>query len=320
MGNDRNYLGTLKQAGEVIPTLNEDVVKPVVNETGKAITVIPRAINAALAPLRKWIARAEYSVQATEGLLAHKLKDIDEGKIVSPDPYVAVPALQAISYSMDNEQLRELYANLLAKAMNIDTKDKVHPSFVEIIKQMSPLDARVLQEILKKLAIYECAPLMDYGYKVDKGLLVNHLSDDPQIFSIDLTETKTVEMTNLHWMTFAPERDICISIDNLNRLGLITICKERLPQIECYDLIRDTCAYQNEAYKIGGMLGLSPFCWLGTLRRPDIRCFEVLKSIHLTDLGSAFCSTCIRSQETENTEKENEEITDTAANTQSDDA
>lgn len=66
----------------------------------------------------------------TEKLLEQKLKNIDEEKIVSPESYVAVPAIQAISYSMNSDELRNLYANLLAKAMVTPTKDAVHPSFV----------------------------------------------------------------------------------------------------------------------------------------------------------------------------------------------
>ena len=48
-------------------------------------------------------------------------------KIVEPEPYVAVPAIQAISYAMNSDELRNLYANLLAKSMIKDTKDTVHP-------------------------------------------------------------------------------------------------------------------------------------------------------------------------------------------------
>ena len=89
----------------------------------------------------------EYNVAETEKLLSQKLKNVDPNKIVQPEPYVAVPALQAISYSMNNDELRNLYANLLSKSMNIDTKDSVHPSFVEIIKQLSPFDAILLKKI-----------------------------------------------------------------------------------------------------------------------------------------------------------------------------
>lgn len=125
----------------VIPEAYEDLVKPVAEETGKTLSLIPRTINAALIPLRKWIIEKEYSLAETEKILAKKLENVDKDKIVTPEAYVGVPALQSISYSMDSAVLRDLYANLLAKAMNKDYKEQVHPSFVEIIKQMAPKEA-----------------------------------------------------------------------------------------------------------------------------------------------------------------------------------
>ena len=125
---------TLKTA----PTLYEDALQPTVQEVGKFAARIPRAINAAFSGLDKWILNKEYAIDETKKLLEKKLENVDPDKIVTPEAYVAVPAIQAISYSMDSEELRNLYANLLAKAMNSDTKDQVHPSFVEIIKPQHP--------------------------------------------------------------------------------------------------------------------------------------------------------------------------------------
>lgn len=130
---------------ETVPDIYDDALKPTTQESGKILALIPRTINAALVPLRQWIANKEYNLAETEKLLAKKLEHVGEDKIVTPDPYVAVPAIQAISYSMNSEELRNLYANLLAKSMNSDTKDMVHPSFVEIIKQLSPIDSLVLK-------------------------------------------------------------------------------------------------------------------------------------------------------------------------------
>ena len=73
----------------------DNLVVPASKEGGKTLALIPRAINAALLPLEKWILHREYSLEETKKLLAQKLKDVPEEKIVSPEPYVAVPALQA---------------------------------------------------------------------------------------------------------------------------------------------------------------------------------------------------------------------------------
>lgn len=137
------------EAIKTVPEIYDDGLKSTAQESGKTLALIPRTINAALAPLRQWIAQKEYNVAETEKLLAQKLEHVGEDKIVTPDAYVAVPAIQAISYSMNSEELRNLYANLLAKAMNSDTKDMVHPAFVEIVKQMSPMDAKIFSIIMQ---------------------------------------------------------------------------------------------------------------------------------------------------------------------------
>ncbi len=143
--NVRDFLDNAEKLVELVPEAYNDSLKPTVKECGKVLSIIPKTINAALVPLQKWIANREYSLAETEKLLAQKLEHVGEDNIVTPEAYVAVPAIQAISYCLDNDELRNLYANLLAKSMVIDTKDQVHPSFVEIIKQLSPLDAKVFK-------------------------------------------------------------------------------------------------------------------------------------------------------------------------------
>lgn len=124
-----------------------DIGKPIAKPLGKTLGLIPRAIKAALLPLEKWILEREYNLAETEKLLAEKLKNIPPEQITTPDAYVAVPALQYISYCMDNNELRDMYANLLANSMNKVVKNGVHPSFAEIIKQLSPDEAKILKYI-----------------------------------------------------------------------------------------------------------------------------------------------------------------------------
>ena len=188
------------KAIEMVPDLYDDSLKPTVQESGKIISIIPKTINAALVPLRKWIANKEYSLAETEKLLEKKLEHIGEEKIVTPEAYVSVPAIQAISYSMDNKELRNLYANLLAKSMNVDTKNKVHPSFVEIIKQMSPVDAIVFKNIFETII----TPIIDLYIKTPGG-------------------GQNYHQNNISWMESASYDIISVSLDNLVRLGLIEI-------------------------------------------------------------------------------------------------
>jgi len=153
----------------------DDIARPSAQETGKLIAKIPRAINAVLLPFERWILGREHEEKKINKLLEMKLEAIDPNKIVSPEPYIAIPTIQALSYCMDNDELRELFASLLANSMNRDCMYKVHPSFVEIVKQLSPFDAimikkgQYLQEYRPILRIFECGIIIDDDQAMIRG-------------------------------------------------------------------------------------------------------------------------------------------------------
>lgn len=191
---------------EVVPEAYDDVVKDVAKETGKALGLIPRTINAALLPLRIWIERQEYNLEETKKLLAIKLEHINPEKIVTPEPYIAIPVMQAISYCMDSEELRNLYANLLAKSMIKATKDDIHPSFVEIIKRMSPRDASNMEVISKSGISLPVAKFQVYSGGPGRPIYKNRYQE--------------IFLTNPHYLDI-PKQSISINV--LINLGLIEI-------------------------------------------------------------------------------------------------
>ena len=208
---------TLKTA----PTLYEDAFQPTVQEVGKFSARIPRAINAAFSSLDKWILNKEYTVDETKKLLEKKLENVNPDKIVEPESYVAVPAIQAISYSMNSEELRNLFANLLAKAMNSDTKELVHPSFVEIIKQMAPIDAKIFEQIMS----VSNRPLISIN--------IQHKDNGYDPFS-----------EYCSWIKDYSPNQCRISFNNLARLGLIEI-----PMLEAYTTDEEyLCVKQNPLF------------------------------------------------------------------------
>lgn len=240
---------TLKTA----PTLYEDALQPTVQEVGKLVARIPRAINAAFSGLDKWILNKEYNVDETKKLLEHKLSKADPDKIVTPEAYVAVPTIQYIFYCINSEELRNLYANLLAKSMNTDTKDLVHPSFVEIIKQLSPLDAKAIND-LKYLCEYQ--PLIRiFACKEqptpNERMLAHNMPNfgDAKIklplfshYSLPIPEIES-----------SPEQRGFV-IQNLNRLGLINIdyrehIIDAVQYKPLYDQLLESPLYKNLTHK-----------------------------------------------------------------------
>lgn len=257
---EKNVEAVLEGTGKIlntVPELYDDALKTAVQESGNTMSLLPKAINAALVPLRKWIAEREYSLAETEKLLEIKLKNIDHDKIVTPEAYVAVPALQAISYSMNSEELRNMYANLLAKAMNVDVKDDVHPAFVEIIKQMSPKEAVILGEIFS----LPLTPLIDLYVRSDKG--------------------NSRYMYNITWITRFSYDEVAVAIDNLERMGLIEIpFGENYTEDIIYNQIRNNSVYLEYKEKLENLN-------IGKVE-------ETKKYIKKTALANAFYDVCLR--------------------------
>ena len=86
----------------------------------------------------------EKSADWIQMAVSERLNEVPQENIVAPDPRIAVPVLQALTYSIGDKTISEMFANLLAADMNSETKSKVHPAFVEMIKEISPADAKVL--------------------------------------------------------------------------------------------------------------------------------------------------------------------------------
>lgn len=78
--------------------------------------------------------------------IAKRLAHVPEAEIVYPDPRIAMPVIQALGYSMRDEVIPMLFANLLSASMTEHRRPGTHPAFVDMIKDMVPLDAVMLKE------------------------------------------------------------------------------------------------------------------------------------------------------------------------------
>lgn len=117
--------------------------------------------------------------------------------IVEPDPRVIGPMLFDLAFAMEEAVIREMYAKLAAADMNRHTKPHAHPSFVEIIKQMTTIDTKVLKEHRRR----------------PHGIFSVRLPQHPGF--VDIGKVPTLKIAGLS------EDDILLSTSNLVRLGLL---------------------------------------------------------------------------------------------------
>lgn len=129
---------------EAVPVY-QDVAQPALQEVGKGLATIAKTVHVALAPVSALVWGFDRIRDYVHERVTEKLKNIPPDKIVSPSPSIAGPALEALRYSGHDADLRELYANLLATSMNARKAQKAHPAFVEILKQLTSDEAKLVR-------------------------------------------------------------------------------------------------------------------------------------------------------------------------------
>lgn len=204
-------MNELEKIADMIPEdtkkeIYQDGFKPAVVEAGKTVSLIPRVVKNALAKVEMWCINKEFMVKEFEQELQKKLESKNSENIVDADPAIFIPSVQAISYNWEKEDIRRLYLNLMTSDMDITTKDNVHPSFSEVIKQMDQNDVRIFTKIYNKIV----QPLYILKKKEDKGttpVLEYLLTDD---FYVNISEIKVIK-----------------SLNNLERLKLIKILDDQ---------------------------------------------------------------------------------------------
>lgn len=113
---------------------------------------------------------------------------------------IAIPLLQAATIE-DDDSLQDLFAALLVNAANAASGVEVHRSFIEILSQITPLEARILNVI--------------YSFPFDEmrhaGITTDTLPDSARILA---------EKENA---TEQPPDKIALALGNLVRVGCLKV-------------------------------------------------------------------------------------------------
>jgi hypothetical protein len=249
-------------AEKLLPQIYTDAAQPAVQEIG---TVLGRTVKVLLAPVRGLLWGCEQIEQVVNEGVEKRLKSRPTENIKTPDPEIAVPLIQTLSYTAQNETLREMYLNLLANAMDKSHDKNVHPSFVEIIKQMNSLDAK----LFKRLAPLEAyVPVINPRISPEGG----------KLFFANTTPEWYLDITIDGYDAF----DISASLVRLGRLGLIELMYERtagekrtehLKKSPLLVSILEKCQSENPAMQL------------------EIKARDSL--IHVNEFGKQFARSCL---------------------------
>lgn len=136
----------LETSNNILLEVYGDLLKPGVSQVGQAIGTLLGYGNTILMPLALKNEKSKVTIQSNLNNYRQKLEEIPEENIQSVVPEIGVPILEKLMYVSD-ETLVELYTELLAKASDKEQCESTHPSFVNIINNLSPKEVLLLERI-----------------------------------------------------------------------------------------------------------------------------------------------------------------------------
>ena len=225
-------------------------------DLAKSAAVISRLVKNALLP----IAALNFGLQKAEAYfrerfgeeLAEKTSGIPAENLIAPKTSVAGPVLQGMAFTLDEDELREMYLALMATAMDDRTASLAHPAFAEIIRQLSAEEVAVLNLVMSQGID---RPIAQLQYRANDGsgtmLAANHV-------------LPVVDGDGRPW----DDETLSSHFGNWIRLGLVeVIYSTYLVRPNAYDWVQKHHFYEEAARKVpdGYSMGSIP----GILRTTD---------------------------------------------------
>jgi len=128
---------------EVAKAAYDDAISPALKETGKIGQDLVKTLRLVFFPL-------QYTSVLQDRLAKHLCKSIDqvpEHRRISPVESLALPIAEQLKFHDDQSIVGDMFVSLLARAMDSERIGEAHPAFVQIIGQLAPDEAVLIQQI-----------------------------------------------------------------------------------------------------------------------------------------------------------------------------
>jgi len=260
MGDEKPKGALATVAEHLSKPVYEDALQPVAKETGQALGAAGSFLRLAVRPFQSFALGLHLGFDWLDEALRGKFEGVPPEKIVEPPPNVAGPLMLAAGFtSAGQNELRNLYAQLLATAMHADKQDDAHPAFVEMLRQLTPREA----VLLKLLAVG----------RTHAAILAGVNQHGKITTSGGLTLTAFPDQSELS------AEQHTVGLGNLERLGLIeTDFDVQLTDASRYELLKTGRAVRS---------------WDASARHQGIEPAYSEGVLRVTPLGQKFIKACL---------------------------
>lgn len=262
MPNDGNVTNSLVKIE--VPESIDEAVK---NLTGKPTETIGQVLSDCLFLVfggisqKAELKRAKYAFALKEFSkeLEKKVESIPEERRLEPNTHTVCTALESMKYCVEEVELRNMFSTLIANSMDKDVFEIVHPSYGDIIRQLTSYDAKLILWMKN----HEAIPAVRFRVNI-KGK--NKYLQLPTIYieyGMD-----TIEMLQ-------------VSLENMSRLKIIDLNLDTsYSDKQLYENIKKMKKYNEDKANVESQI------------EEDKQLDEVLGSIEISQFGRKFIDAC----------------------------
>jgi hypothetical protein len=192
-----------------------DLAKPGVEQVGKALGTVIGLGNTILWPVALANAKARISLESNLEKYRKQLEGTPNEEITEVTPEIGVPIGEKITY-VTNEELSDMYIELLAKASTASSASLAHPSFVNVINNLSPDEAVLLKTLRTTQALPFVETRLHQIVKQEWKTLDPHYSPLSKVTGILFPNNIAAYVSNFEGLGILQVRiDICMAGEGL---------------------------------------------------------------------------------------------------------
>lgn len=241
MSENKELTNIVKETGtQLVGNLYTDLFQPSIKNIGKTLGSVVELVTFQ-ANIDHAVKKRKLNLDKRLDEYMRKLEYIPEEKKCEVNPQIGVPIMEKLGY-ITNDEIADLFTNLLTKASSVDTVNLAHPSFVQLIERLSVDEARIIKYLFNKEYI-PCVSFRTY-FKKKEGFVETLESGTSLSFEINFSFPKNEKLY----------------LDNLVSMGILDISHgkyltdekiyEPLYKLHRYEqLVNELCNDENSPFK-----------------------------------------------------------------------
>lgn len=194
---ENQVVGLVKASSNVLCQFYQDLAQPSVKAMGQALATVFELCPNSLLSLKLWTEKRKLNFAKRLNEYKEKLEQIPEEKRVEVDTQIGTPIVEKLTYTT-NDEIADLFTTLLANASNIDTVNRAHPAFIDIISRLSEDEARIIDHLSGKDDVLYCS-FRGIVLPPEEGFITiqNYATLLPYKVNLNFPENVTAYISNL---------------------------------------------------------------------------------------------------------------------------